>query len=153
MLNFTRQERVVIYFLIVTLGVGAILKMVRNQHLEEQMIPTRFYEEEQEFKEISAQINSNELLSIESSSDKALSKREAEVSSAAGLENGSKLINLNSAEVETLTKLPGIGPALAKRIRAYTDQNGPFKNKSQIVLVKGIGEKLYARIEGLVTTE
>ncbi|NQV41730.1 MAG: helix-hairpin-helix domain-containing protein [Candidatus Marinimicrobia bacterium] len=64
-----------------------------------------------------------------------------------------KLVNLNTAGVKELAALPGIGPAKAERIKAYKDQNGPFKNKSDIVLVKGIGKKIYTRIEGLVTTE
>jgi len=42
---------------------------------------------------------------------------------------------------------------LAQSIRAFTDLNGPFKNKSDIVLVKGIGEKIYTQIQGLVTTD
>ncbi|MBT4035666.1 MAG: helix-hairpin-helix domain-containing protein [Candidatus Marinimicrobia bacterium] len=66
---------------------------------------------------------------------------------------GVKLVNLNTAGISELAELPGIGPAKAKRIKAYTDQNGPFKNKSDIILVKGIGEKIYTRLEGLVTTE
>ncbi|MCF6238311.1 MAG: helix-hairpin-helix domain-containing protein [Candidatus Marinimicrobia bacterium] len=154
LLNFTRQERIVIYFLIVTLGLGAVLKLVRNRNLDTNLRPTRFYEEEQRFKEISAQINSTGLMTIIESSDETdpagveITEPKS-VSSAAG----SAKVNINTAAESELTELPGIGPAIAKRIKTYTDLNGPFKNKAEVVLVKGIGEKLYARIEGLVTLE
>ncbi len=151
MLNFTRQERIVIYFLVVTLGVGAVLRLVRNQHIENQLTPNRFYKEEQPFKKITEQINSDSIQFV----DKNISIPESSVYNTLTedtVEN-SRLINLNTAGVRELAELPGIGPALAERIKAFTDQNGPFKNKSDIVLVKGIGKKLYTRIEGLVTTE
>lgn len=151
MLNFTRQERIVIYFLVVTLGVGAVLRLVRNQRLEKQLVPNRFYEEEQQFKKIADQINADSVQFVDnvySSTDSTVTEY-----SVTGVHGDSKIININKAGIDELTELPGIGPALAHRIRAYTDLNGPFKNKSDIILVKGIGEKLYARIEGLVTTE
>ncbi|MCF7825235.1 MAG: helix-hairpin-helix domain-containing protein [Candidatus Marinimicrobia bacterium] len=151
MLNFTRQERIVIYFLVATLGVGAVLRLVRNQRLEKQLTPNRFYEEEQQFKKIAEQINSDSLQFV----DNANSNFDSDTSdfSVKDAHIETKIININTAGISELTELPGIGPALAKRIRAYTDLNGPFKNKSDIILVKGIGEKLYTRIEGLVTTE
>ena len=151
LLNFTRQERVVIYFLIVTLGVGFILKLVRNQRLDDQLTPTRFYEEEQQFKEISAKINSGELPFVDSvkiNDQRSIEELDRNIQNAPF-----EKINLNTADESELSKLPGIGPAIAKRIRAYTDQNGPFKQKEDIVLVKGIGKIMYTRIQGLVTTE
>ncbi len=151
MLNFTRQERFVIYFLVVTLGIGAILKLVRDKRLETQLNPERFYKEEQVFKRIAQQINSNEKPLIDNNDSVGLIADESSASDPA--QSMLELININTADVNKLSELPGIGPAIAKRIRAYTDQNGPFKNKKDIVLVKGIGKKIYARIEGLVTTE
>ena len=151
MLNFTRQERIVIYFLVVTLGVGAVLRLVRNQRLENQLTPNRFYEEEQQFKKITEQINSDSLQFV----DNEYSTLETIVFDTVteGIVGEIKLVNLNTADVNELAELPGIGLSKAGRIKAYTDQNGPFKNKSEIVLVKGIGKKIYTRIEGLVTTE
>jgi competence ComEA-like helix-hairpin-helix protein len=151
LLNFTRQERIVIYFLVVTLGVGAVLSLVRNKQLEKQLTPIRFNEEQEQFKKITEQINSDSVQFVDnviSSVDSTMSETPTQ-----GIETTSKFINLNTAGISELATLPGIGAAKAKRIRAFTDQNGPFKNKSDIILVKGIGEKIYTRIEGLVTTE
>ncbi|MEA3287424.1 MAG: helix-hairpin-helix domain-containing protein [Candidatus Marinimicrobia bacterium] len=130
-----------------------MLKLVRNRNFDTQPIATRFYEEEQRFKEISSQINSEELQIVESTDDTLPLAEEVEQIEPAISGIGYGKININTAGESELVKLPGIGPAIAKRIKAYTDQNGPFKNKAEIILVKGIGEKLYARIEGLVTIE
>jgi len=60
-------------------------------------------------------------------------------------------INLNTATVEELTSLPGIGPSYAKRIVEYREKNGPFKRVEDLVNVQGIGEKILARIRDRVT--
>ena len=151
MLNFTRQERIVIYFLVVTLGVGAVLRLVRNQRIEKQLTPNRFYEEEQQFIKITEQINSDSLQFVDK--DNSTPESSGVDTLTEGIVVVVNLVNLNTAGVNELSKLPGIGPAIAERIKDYRDRNGPFKNKSDIVLVKGIGNKIYTRIEGLVTTE
>jgi len=73
---------------------------------------------------------------------------------AAGLgsANGSGLVNLNTAsEKELDEKLPGIGPALAKRIVEYREQHGGFRSPEELKNVSGIGEKRYEQIKDLVT--
>jgi competence protein ComEA len=48
-------------------------------------------------------------------------------------------VNINSADVETLCTLKGIGPSLALRIKEFREQNGPFKKPEDITLVRGVG--------------
>lgn len=55
-------------------------------------------------------------------------------------------VNINTAGVDDLTVLPGIGQAKAEAIVKYREANGKFKKKEDIVEVKGIGDKLYKKI-------
>lgn len=56
------------------------------------------------------------------------------------------VVNLNTAGVDELDALPGVGPAIAQAIVDYRDENGPFGSVDQLVEVRGIGE---AKLEDL----
>ena len=60
-------------------------------------------------------------------------------------------VNINTADVDTLTALPGIGRVLAERIVAYRRQNGSFRAIEEITKVEGIGEKKAEAILELIT--
>lgn len=62
----------------------------------------------------------------------------------------SGLVNINTATIEELEALPGIGPVIAQRIVDYRTQYGPFSAKEQIKNVSGIGDKKYSDIESLI---
>lgn len=50
-------------------------------------------------------------------------------------------ININTADAAGLEQLPGVGPAIAARIIAWRDENGPFRSVDELTAVSGIGEK------------
>ncbi len=50
-------------------------------------------------------------------------------------------ININTADAAGLEQLPGVGPAIAARIIAWREQNGPFRSVDELTAVSGIGEK------------
>jgi competence protein ComEA len=60
-------------------------------------------------------------------------------------------VDLNAATIEQLTDLPGIGPALAARIVEHREKSGPFKAVEELMNVKGIGEKSFAKLQERVT--
>jgi len=71
--------------------------------------------------------------------------------SGAAVEEKAGKINLNTAGVEELTALPGIGPSYAKRIVEFREKNGPFKKVDDLLNVQGIGEKTLEKIRERVT--
>ena len=62
-------------------------------------------------------------------------------------------ININTATLDQLDMLPGIGPALAQNILDYRDANGPFTSVGELMNVSGIGEKRMEAIWDYVTIE
>ena len=56
-------------------------------------------------------------------------------------------IHVNSAGVEELCALKGVGPKLAEKILAFRAQNGPFSGPQDLQKVPGIGKK---KLEGLL---
>ena len=63
------------------------------------------------------------------------------------------LVDLNSAPPDVLDTLDGIGPALAARIVAFREANGPFGRVEDVVQVRGIGPKTLERFAHQVTVD
>ena len=61
------------------------------------------------------------------------------------------LININTAPIEELKKLSGIGDVKAAAIIAYREEHGAFGDISEITNVSGIGEKTFEKISGQIT--
>jgi competence protein ComEA len=56
-------------------------------------------------------------------------------------------VNLNTATVTELMQLPRIGQKTAERILAFRKQHGGFQRPEELMNVKGIGEKSYAKLK------
>lgn len=61
------------------------------------------------------------------------------------------IVNLNTATVEQLDGLPGIGAKMAARIVEYRQKNGPFKKIEDLMNVQGIGEKNFLKLKPRLT--
>ncbi|HEY3210670.1 MAG TPA: ComEA family DNA-binding protein [Actinomycetota bacterium] len=70
---------------------------------------------------------------------------------APGSGGAEPLINLNTATLDQLESLPGIGPALGQRILDYRQEHGPFRSVDDLLNVSGIGDKRLADLRSKVT--
>ena len=76
---------------------------------------------------------------------------EAPVSTPADAPSGSALISINSAPLDELETLPGVGPVTAEAIIDHREQTGGFDSLEQLLDVSGIGPATFAEIRPHVT--
>lgn len=68
-------------------------------------------------------------------------------------EAGEGLININTADAETLCTLSGIGESRARDILRYREEHGFFESREDIMKVPGIKNSVYNRIKDRIKTE
>ncbi|WP_339722925.1 helix-hairpin-helix domain-containing protein [uncultured Paraglaciecola sp.] len=61
-------------------------------------------------------------------------------------------VDLNTATLEQLVTLPGVGKKKAAAIIEYRTKNGKFKSVDELVNVKGVGKKMLEKLKGQVKT-
>jgi uncharacterized protein len=59
-------------------------------------------------------------------------------------------VDLNSASVDLLKYVSGIGDKLAQNVVAYRDQHGLFKNRTQLREIEGFGDKTFEQAAGFL---
>ena len=67
--------------------------------------------------------------------------------------NVNNIININTATLEELMSINGLGEAKAKAIIKYREENGYFKIIDDLLNVSGIGEALFEKIKEYITTQ
>lgn len=149
---FTKQEKVFVVFLLFGLIIGSGIELYQS-HFKPN---SEFFKREQ-LEEIERQIHDKAALIDSIMDNKKLSAIENEHS--LGLNkvlpenrvyegtSQQRLIDINSATVEELMKLPRVGPVIANRIIEYRNIHGPFKTIEDLIKVKGIGEKKLTSIK------
>ncbi|MDE2850393.1 MAG: helix-hairpin-helix domain-containing protein [Acidobacteriota bacterium] len=63
------------------------------------------------------------------------------------------VVNINTADAAALSLLPGVGPSTAGRIVEFRTDNGEFESPTDLMLVRGIGERSFERMRPYVAIE
>jgi competence protein ComEA len=71
--------------------------------------------------------------------------------SSPGVPAAGALLNLNTATLEQLDALPGVGPVTAQKILGWRQQHGSFSSVDELLEIDGIGEKTLADLAPMVT--
>ncbi len=87
-------------------------------------------------------------VAAEAGAGTAAASSSASASTGAG---SSGLVNINTATLEELDTLPGVGPSTAQAIIDDRTQNGPFSSIEDLMRVSGIGDKKFANMKSGIT--
>ena len=82
-----------------------------------------------------------------------VSEESVEVTNKEVSSQESSKININTATIEELDTLPGVGEATANKIVNHRSENGEFKTVEEIKNVNGIGDKKFENIKELICTK
>ncbi|MFQ5743735.1 MAG: ComEA family DNA-binding protein [Acidobacteriota bacterium] len=72
---------------------------------------------------------------------------------ASAQKSAAKQVEVNSASLEELQTVPGIGAALAQRIIDFREEFGPFERLDDLLNVRGIGERYLERLRPHLTVK
>jgi len=143
MIGLTPDERKVVIFMLASLALGSAAMLYKRAH---PSFAPGLRDAIRELPRPAADTTAGALESAVPAEGTARPAREAKP-----LFTGK--IDLNTANVRSLERLPNIGPAMAKRIVEYRNTVGKFTAVEQLGRVKGIGPKRLSQLRDHVVVE
>jgi len=149
--GFTKNESLVVFFLIGMFLIGGIFKIFfTTQSRNEQQFDYSLLDSEliARSSQSSDSLQEKPIVQQPNSvrTDSLSKKNQGDFSSK-------KTININTANVDELTQLPGVGPSVAHRIVDYRNEHGKFSSLEDLRNVKGIGAKKIEKLKLFLRVE
>ena len=80
-------------------------------------------------------------------------KMESDFADRSVTQGPASAININRADAAELERLPGVGPALAKKIIEHRTRYGAFRRIENLMLVEGVSDRRFREIRHLIVAE
>ncbi len=158
--GFTAGDITIILFLMISFIVGLVIKFSGREPAQEFNYSVQDREFEQSLKQAFNGADSKSLtpeqlrrineLNLMNDSLVAIKSPQIKGGKESAIHNK---IKINSASAIELALLPGIGGAMAERIVDYRNSRGGFKSLTELMNIKGIGEKKYQKLKDYIELE
>lgn len=147
MLDFTPKERRALLILLIILLASAVVQWLLPGQFNTQVYDYSL--EDSLFEVLSADtLKTN--LEVKAPQSRQQNKSTSRPKRAEKKSLALHSINVNTADVAQLKRLPGIGPVTAQAIIDYRRANGPFKEAQELTRVKRIGKKTVEKIKPFI---
>jgi len=151
-IGLTQTELKISLFVIIVFLFGLSYKVFFDK---QETVPYQIFDYSEEDEKFYGSSKDTSLINSQKSDDKEVDyKQEVLDFNSQSFDNiqkkvlpAEKSINLNSAKLEDLVNLPGIGGKTAQKIIEYREQHKRFRNINELLNVKGIGEAKLAKIK------
>ena len=151
-IGLTQSELKISLFVILVFLFGLIYKVF---FIQNDIIPYQNFDYSAEDEKFFSSDKDTSLINYQKSDDKEVDyKQEVLDFNTRSFDNiqkkilpAEKSINLNTAKLEELVNLPGIGTKTAQKIIEYREQHKRFRNINELLKVKGIGDSKFAKIK------
>ena len=156
-IGFTETESKIIFFVLIAFFTGLILNFIKMKNKDDDLLQFDYSKQDSLFytsgnreyindssKKIMEKIvdSNRELLDF----NIAKKDEKSPKTSVFSMES----VNINTASLKELIKLPGIGIKTAQMIIEYRSKNGNFRNAEELMNIKGIGKIKFGRIRKFV---